>query len=78
MPGDDARDTRCTRPSSACTRSGPSDQTGTRRRPSRPGAHFLERYAESDTLVCTAHFALPSVGRIVAKRDAFFEAEADW
>ena len=27
---------------------------------------FLERYADTDTLVCTAHFPLPSAGRIVA------------
>jgi glyoxylase-like metal-dependent hydrolase (beta-lactamase superfamily II) len=40
---------------------------------------FLERYAGTDTLVCTAHFPLPSAGRIVAKGDAFrFEADADW
>jgi glyoxylase-like metal-dependent hydrolase (beta-lactamase superfamily II) len=40
---------------------------------------FLERYAETDTLVCTAHFPLPSAGRIVADGDAFrFQAEADW
>jgi glyoxylase-like metal-dependent hydrolase (beta-lactamase superfamily II) len=40
---------------------------------------FLERYAETGTVVCTAHFPLPSAGRIVADGDAFrFEAEADW
>ena len=40
---------------------------------------FLERYAETDTLVCTAHFPLPSAGRIVADGDAFrFQPEADW
>ena len=40
---------------------------------------FLERYAGTETLVCTAHFPLPSAGRIVADGDAFrFEAEADW
>jgi glyoxylase-like metal-dependent hydrolase (beta-lactamase superfamily II) len=40
---------------------------------------FLERYADTDTLVCTAHFPLPSAGRILAERDAFrFEAGADW
>jgi glyoxylase-like metal-dependent hydrolase (beta-lactamase superfamily II) len=32
---------------------------------------FLERYCETDTLVCTAHFPLPSAGRIVAQADAF-------
>lgn len=32
---------------------------------------FLERYCESDTLVCTAHFPLPSAGRIVRAGDAF-------
>lgn len=32
---------------------------------------FMERYADTDTLVCTAHFPLPSAGRIVADGDAF-------
>jgi len=32
---------------------------------------FLERYADTDTLVCTAHFPLPSAGHIVSERDAF-------
>lgn len=32
---------------------------------------FLERYCETDTLVCTAHFPLPSAGRIVRDGDAF-------
>jgi glyoxylase-like metal-dependent hydrolase (beta-lactamase superfamily II) len=32
---------------------------------------FLERYCETDTLVCTAHFPLPSAGRIVRAGDAF-------
>jgi Arc/MetJ family transcription regulator len=31
---------------------------------------FLERHADTDMLVCTAHFPLPSAGRIVAKGDA--------
>jgi len=40
---------------------------------------FMERYADTDMLVCTAHFPLPSAGRIVGDGDAFrFEAEADW
>jgi glyoxylase-like metal-dependent hydrolase (beta-lactamase superfamily II) len=40
---------------------------------------FMERYADTDTLVCTAHFPLPSAGRIVSQGDAFrFEAGADW
>jgi glyoxylase-like metal-dependent hydrolase (beta-lactamase superfamily II) len=40
---------------------------------------FLERHADTDTLVCTAHFPLPSAGRIVVEGDAFrFRAEADW
>ncbi len=41
---------------------------------------FLERYCETDTLVCTAHFPLPSAGRVVAAGDAFrFVADArDW
>ena len=41
---------------------------------------FLERYCESDTLVCTAHFPLPSAGRIVAQGDAFrfVPEEASW
>jgi glyoxylase-like metal-dependent hydrolase (beta-lactamase superfamily II) len=39
---------------------------------------FMERYADTDTLVCTAHFPLPSAGRVVAAGDAFrFEPEAD-
>jgi glyoxylase-like metal-dependent hydrolase (beta-lactamase superfamily II) len=38
---------------------------------------FLERYAGTDTLICTAHFPLPSAGRIVADRDRFrFEFDA--
>ena len=38
----------------------------------------MERYGETDTLICTAHFPLPSAGRIVAERDAFrFVLEAD-
>ena len=32
---------------------------------------FLERYCDTDTLICTAHFPLPSAGRIVAEGDAF-------
>jgi glyoxylase-like metal-dependent hydrolase (beta-lactamase superfamily II) len=40
---------------------------------------FLERYADTDTLVCTAHFPLPSAGRIIAEGDTFrFQADADW
>jgi glyoxylase-like metal-dependent hydrolase (beta-lactamase superfamily II) len=41
---------------------------------------FLERYADTASLVCTAHFPLPSVGRIVSRNGAFaFEYEAsDW
>jgi glyoxylase-like metal-dependent hydrolase (beta-lactamase superfamily II) len=40
--------------------------TATRRR-------FLERYADTETLCCTAHFPTPSVGRIVhvPGRDVF-------
>ena len=39
----------------------------------------LERYADTDILVCTAHFPLPSAGRIIAEGDAFrFLTEADW
>ena len=38
---------------------------------------FLERYCETDTLVCTAHFPLPSAGRIIAAGDAFrFQPDA--
>ena len=37
---------------------------------------FLERYCETDTLVLTAHFPLPSVGRVVSHPDGFdFEYE---
>jgi glyoxylase-like metal-dependent hydrolase (beta-lactamase superfamily II) len=32
---------------------------------------FMERYCDTDTLICTAHFPLPSAGRIVADRDTF-------
>ena len=32
---------------------------------------FLERYCETPTLVCTAHFPLPSAGRIVRAGDGF-------
>jgi len=32
---------------------------------------FLERHCDTDTLVCTAHFPLPSAGRVVADGDAF-------
>ncbi|MFT5390910.1 MAG: glyoxylase-like metal-dependent hydrolase (beta-lactamase superfamily II) [Gammaproteobacteria bacterium] len=32
---------------------------------------FLERYCETETLVCTAHFPLPSAGRIIRDGDAF-------
>jgi glyoxylase-like metal-dependent hydrolase (beta-lactamase superfamily II) len=32
---------------------------------------FLERYCDTPTLVCTAHFPLPSAGRIVRAGDAF-------
>jgi glyoxylase-like metal-dependent hydrolase (beta-lactamase superfamily II) len=41
---------------------------------------FMERYGDTDTLVCTAHFPLPSTGRIVAERGAFrFDFDkTDW
>lgn len=32
---------------------------------------FLERYADTDTLVCTAHFPLPSAGKIISQGEAF-------
>jgi len=32
---------------------------------------FLERYCETDILVCTAHFPLPSAGRVARDGDAF-------
>ena len=32
---------------------------------------FLDRYCETDTLICSAHFPLPSAGRIVRAGDAF-------
>ena len=32
---------------------------------------FMEHYCDTDTLICTAHFPLPSAGRIVADRDTF-------
>jgi glyoxylase-like metal-dependent hydrolase (beta-lactamase superfamily II) len=37
----------------------------------RTRREFLERYCETDTLVCTAHFPLPSAGRIVRDGKAF-------
>lgn len=41
---------------------------------------FLDRYCETDTLVCTAHFPLPSAGRVVRNGEAFgFEYDQqDW
>lgn len=41
---------------------------------------FLERYCETSTLVCTAHFPLPSVGKVIRAGSAFgFEYEdSDW
>lgn len=39
---------------------------------------FLERHCETPTLICTAHFPLPSTGRIVRAGDAFdFEYDAN-
>ncbi|MEK9723760.1 MAG: MBL fold metallo-hydrolase [Rhodospirillaceae bacterium] len=32
---------------------------------------FMEKYSQTDELVCMAHFPLPSVGRIVAENGAF-------
>ena len=32
---------------------------------------FMERYCESDVLICTAHFPLPSAGRILRAGNAF-------
>ena len=32
---------------------------------------FMERYGDTDTLVCTAHFPLPSAGRVLSERYAF-------
>jgi glyoxylase-like metal-dependent hydrolase (beta-lactamase superfamily II) len=32
---------------------------------------FMERYCETDTLVCTAHFPLPSAGRVIRDGDVF-------
>jgi len=32
---------------------------------------LLERYCDTDTLVCTAHFPLPSAGRVVSDGNAF-------
>jgi glyoxylase-like metal-dependent hydrolase (beta-lactamase superfamily II) len=41
---------------------------------------FMERYVETDVLVCTAHFPLPSAGHFVRRGDVFdFEYDqADW
>ena len=35
-----------------------------RRRPAKTRRSFLERYCDTDTLCCTAHFPSPSVGKI--------------
>jgi glyoxylase-like metal-dependent hydrolase (beta-lactamase superfamily II) len=32
---------------------------------------FMDSYCETDTLICTAHFRLPSIGRFVRFGDAF-------
>jgi glyoxylase-like metal-dependent hydrolase (beta-lactamase superfamily II) len=32
---------------------------------------FLERYCDTDTVVCTAHFPLPSTGRVVREGEGF-------
>jgi hypothetical protein len=32
---------------------------------------LFDRICETSTLVCTAHFPSPSVGRVVSWRDAF-------
>jgi len=37
---------------------------------------FLERYCDTDTLCCTAHFPSPSVGKIRRKGDGFICAAA--
>ena len=37
----------------------------------RTRSAFLQRYCETPTLVCTAHFPLPSAGRIVRAGDAY-------
>lgn len=41
---------------------------------------FLEQYCESDVIVCTPHFPLPSAGRVIRKGDAFqFQYDsAEW
>ena len=39
-----------------------------------PGAtrrNFLQRYCDTDTLCCTAHFPSPSAGKIRRKGDGF-------
>lgn len=38
---------------------------------------FLEQHCETDTLVCTAHFPLPSAGRVVRAGDAFAFVDDD-
>jgi len=32
---------------------------------------FLEQYCETDVLICTAHFPLPSAGRVIHSGNAF-------
>lgn len=40
---------------------------------------LMERYVDTDTLICTAHFPLPSAGHIVPDGDAFrFDFDATW
>lgn len=46
----------------------------------RTRREFMQRYCDTSTLVCTAHFPLPSAGRIVRQGEAFrFVADdRDW
>lgn len=47
------------------------------RQAARTRRAFLEQHCDTDTLVCTAHFPLPSAGRIVRAGDGFRMAYED-
>ena len=63
--------TSCTRRCNACIPSGRPGPTGTRIRPNAPAAPSWSATATPTRSICTAHFPLPSIGRIVADGDAF-------
>jgi hypothetical protein len=70
-------DLTVTRRFNACTPSGPLGPTGIQPSPNGAGAPSWSATASSTRLICTAHFPLPSVGRIVAAGAAFRLVEDD-